>query len=257
MDRKKIKFIFQGIDDYLIGSICDDIELCNEINYPVYTKYFYPSYIIERLNEFSSLGIKFKGYGIWNTAEKKLLCIYPQDFLEQNLNYPVKYFKIVNKSKFKILGHKHFLGTILSLGIKRELLGDLIVEKNECFGITTDEIFEYLKNNLTEVANIPVIISEISANDIPIQSYEEINESVSSLRLDNLVTIIIKNSRNNAINVIDTGNVNINYVVEKEKSKQIKIGDVITVKKYGKFILDKILGESKKGKIRILIKKFI
>lgn len=33
--------MFVEIDEFLIGAICDDIELCEEIEYPVYSTFIH------------------------------------------------------------------------------------------------------------------------------------------------------------------------------------------------------------------------
>ena len=45
--------MFVEIDEFLIGAICDDIELCEEIEYPVYSKYFYPPQVCKKLSQMS------------------------------------------------------------------------------------------------------------------------------------------------------------------------------------------------------------
>ena len=257
MDRKKFQNMFDGIDEFLIGALCDDIELCEEIDYPIYSKYFYPPQLCKKILELNLGGITFSTCGLTEECEKNILAIIPKDFPKEELIFPVKYFKIINKSKFKDLEHKHYLGTIMSLGIKRELMGDLIVENNFCYGVISDEIFQFLVDNLKEIGKNPVEIVEINSNEIPKLKFEEIIDSVSSLRLDNIVATVINNSRNKSLEFIESGEVSVNYIVEKEKNKLIKEGDIITIRKKGKFIFEKVLGENKKGKIRVLIKKFI
>ncbi len=257
MDRKKFQNMFTEIDDFLLGAICDDIELCEEIDYPVYSKYFYPPQLCKKISELNIGGIVFSLCGLNEECEKNMIGVLPKDFPKEELYFPVKYFKITNKSKFKDLEHKHYLGTIMSLGIKRELMGDLIVEENSCYGVISDEIFDFLVENLKEVGRNPVLVEEINKEEIPQLKFEEIVDSVSSIRLDNIVSAMINNSRSRALELIESGEVSVNYLIEKEKNRGLKEGDIITIRKKGKFIFDKVLGENKKGKIRVLIKKFI
>lgn len=257
MDRKRFQNMFEGIDDFLLGAICDDIELCEEIEYPVYGRYFYPPQICNKLLNLKIGEIRFLLCGLNENCEKNMIATVPKDFPKDELCFPIKYFKITNKSKFKELEHKHYLGTIMSLGIKRELMGDLVVEGNSCYGVIGEELFAFLLDNLKEVGKNPVELVEITSDEIPQSKFEEIVDSVSSLRLDSMVSTILNNSRNKGLEFIEAGEVSLNYSVEKEKNKIVKEGDIITIRKKGKFIFEKILGENKKGKIRVLIKKFI
>ncbi len=129
----------------------NSIRLCEKINRIVYTDNFYSiSQIKKIINSNNKYNFDFYYKGINDEAEKNILAISPLNFLEENnmdLKFPVKFFKILNKSKFKTLEHKHYLGTILSLGIKREILGDLIVKNNICYGIIRENMFIFLKEN--------------------------------------------------------------------------------------------------------------
>lgn len=255
MDRKKFQSAFYEIDEFLLGAICDDIELCEEIDYPVYSKYFYPPNFWNRL-ESLNMGVKFAFSGINNNCEKRMIGIYPKDFDSDMLNFPVKYFKIVNESKFKELEHKHYLGSIMSLGLKREILGDLIVKDGICYGIINEELFIFLKENLKIIGKIPVEIEELVSDDIPETEFKELVESIASLRLDVITAALGNFSRTNAIEALESGDVILNYNTDKDKSKLVKEKDIISIRRKGKFLIDSVLGESKKGKIRVLIKKF-
>ncbi|RHF70130.1 RNA-binding protein [Fusobacterium mortiferum] len=257
MDRKKFQNMFVEIDEFLIGAICDDIELCEEIEYPVYSKYFYPPQVCKKLSQIEYREYNFSLCGISEGCEKNMIAVKPKDFPQEELYFPVKYFKITNRSKFKELEHKHYLGTIMSFGIKRELMGDLIVEDDSCYGIVSEEIFDFLVDNLKEVGRNPVTVEEVDRNQVPSLKFEELVDSVSSVRLDNIVSVMINNSRSKGLELIETGEVSVNYVVDKEKNSPLKEGDIVTIRKKGKFIFEKILGENKKGKIRVLIKRFI
>lgn len=255
MDRKKFKTSFEGIDEFLIASLCDDIELCEQIEYPVYTKYFYPPQITKKILDMTIGNLRFEKYGLNDDCEKNILAIYPSEFKEI-LDFPVVFFRVQNKSKFKTLAHKDYLGSILGTGIKRELLGDLIVEDDSCYGIATEESFKIIEEKLDVVGRNPVEIYKITKEEIPQMKYEEISTTVTSLRLDNIVPSIINLSRSKALELIESGFVSVNYSVEKDKSRIIKEKDVITIYKKGKYVFIKQSGENKKGKLRININKF-
>lgn len=255
MDRKKLQSLFSEIDSTLIGNFCDDIELCQQIDYPIYTKYFYPPQFWSRLDNIKE-GVEFTTIGLNDSCEKRMIGIIPKEFDRSFLEFPVKYFKIINSSKFKELEHKHFLGTIMSLGIKREILGDLIVKNGVCYGIINEELFDFLVDNLKEIGKTPVKIEEIGYQEIPESEFIDIVESVASMRFDVIVSALGNFSRNDGSEKIEAGEVLLNYGVEKEKSRIVKEKDIISIRKKGKFIIESILGETKKGKTRILAKKF-
>lgn len=231
------------------------IELCEKLDTVIYSSSFFPMSEINKIKSNNNLKFLFKGLN--ESAERKILAIYPKDFPEEYINFPIKFFKIVKKSKFISLEHKHYLGSILSLGIKREILGDLVVKNQNCYGIILESMFDFLKDNLARINSSPVEIQEISETDIPENEFQILNAVLPSLRLDSVVSAITNLSRNEATSHIDLGNVQVNYEIKREKNLKIDIDDTIIIKKYGKFIIFENKGLNKKEKIKLVIKKYI
>ena len=85
MDRKKFQNMFVEIDEFLIGAICDDIELCEEIEYPVYSKYFYPPQVCKKLSQMNIGSIGFSLCGISEGCEKNMIAVKPKNFQQEEL----------------------------------------------------------------------------------------------------------------------------------------------------------------------------
>ena len=230
------------------------IKLAEKTDTVIYSNQFFP---VSQLNNLKYSGIKFSFKGLNEDCEKKLLAVYPECFIEDYLCFPVKYFKIIKKSKFISLEHKHYLGNILSLGIKREILGDLIVKNDECYGIILENMFDFLKENLLRINSSPVEIIEIEENEVPQNQFKELNIRLSSLRLDSLISELTNLSRALSVNYIDLGNVQVNYEIQREKSYRISVGDTIIIKKYGKFRIEAENGLTKKDKVKLIVRKYI
>ncbi|MEG0235747.1 MAG: YlmH/Sll1252 family protein [Cetobacterium sp.] len=258
MNKKYFFNLFPNEDEFLIASIWEDLSLCLDIDYPVYGSIFLPPQIWTKLYDVcTSINLEIYTLGLTPDSEKKLVIFTPKFFDSSSLEEVVTYFKIDASNKFKTLQHKDFLGTIMGLGFKREILGDIIVKDNIGYCITTKDIFNIIKNNLSQINTIPVNISTISTSQIPQLEFKEITDTISSFRLDSIIASIANSSRNISTNLIESGDVLVNYNIEKSKNKIINIGSVITIRKKGKFILEKNLGENKKGKFKILIKQYI
>lgn len=248
---------FPQEEAFLVASLYEDMELSREIDYVVYSSLFFPPNIwktLEKLQDYLKIGVK--ALGLHEFSERKIIAFYPsnEDF---EFHFPIRYFKIHGENRFRDLKHKDFLGTIMSLGIKRELMGDLVVHENSCYGVILEDFFQMISDSVTSVATIPVKISEADISEIPEPKFLEINDTVSSLRLDSLVAVALNCSRGNAESLVESGDVSVDYIPEKKTSKLISPGTVLTIRKNGKFIFFKELGENKKGKIRVQLKKYI
>ena len=86
---------------------------------------------------------------------------------------------------------------------------------------------------------------------------EEIEIIVSSLRLDNVISELAKCSRNKALDIINLERVFVNFECETKKTKQIKTGDMITIRGKGRFFIKENIGQTKSGRFIIKVEKFI
>ena len=257
MDKKGFLNLFKNDDEQIIVKLWEDIELAQSIDYFIETDIFYPPNIWSVLEKININGMRFLVSGLNETSEKKNIIIIPKDFQGENPEFQLIFFKIDGTNRFKELLHKDFLGTIMSLGIKREIMGDLIVKNNICFGVIADEKYDIISKEINKIGNVPVKIKQILQEEVPESEFKTEIFLLSSLRLDSFVSSATGLSRQKSVEEIEKGNVLLNYNLEKDKSAEIKEGDILTVKKYGKFKFLNIKGESRKNKIRIDVKKFI
>ena len=136
-------------------------------------------------------------------------------------------------------------------------MGDLILIDNTAYIPVSDKIADYVILNLDKIGRASCIINVIdSKEEIPTYRFEDKIIVVASKRLDSIVSAITNISRSKVITPIEDGKILIDYVEEKDKSKNIEIGSVITIKGFGKYKLFCENGETKKGKEKILVKKY-
>lgn len=204
-------------------------------------------------------------FGGAQEAERKVAVFYPLKLTEiineQKIDFGewIKVIRITlpneNKGKFE---HKNYLGALMKLGIKREKIGDILVDENGADIIIHKEILNFLQNNLPELTRFQKSkIGEINLKDlrkINIQK-EQITITVSSMRLDNIVAELAKCSRNKALEFIEQERVFVNYEQISKQTKEIKTNDRITIRGKGRFEIKEILGGTKKGKTLVLIEK--
>lgn len=101
------------------------------------------------------------------------------------------------------------------------------------------------------------IVDVKNKNDLPKYRYDDKLITVPSKRLDSIVSTITNLSRTKVIDPIEKGKVFVDYVEEKDKSKLLEIGSLITIRGFGKYKLFLDKRETRKGKERILVKKYI
>lgn len=201
-------------------------------------------------------------YGVREDADRSILLFYPEKFtlemVEKNYQnmFDIIRIKLPNELNYE---HREFLSGIMKLGVKREKFGDIVVTDTGADIVCLKEITNYLINGLQELTRFKK--SKISIENIHnIHKKEiefiELTIIVSSIRLDNFVSELAKTSRTMAKELIEQGNVLVNYIIEEKDSKKLNIGDIITIRGKGKFIFKGIEGETRSGRILIHIQKY-
>ncbi|WP_426349461.1 YlmH/Sll1252 family protein [Alloiococcus sp. CFN-8] len=192
--------------------------------------------------------------GFFEEAERKLFSFnyYPGDNVQGTV------IAIKNKSKFRALYHKDYLGSILGLGIDRNTIGDIIVQNDVAYVAVLKDILPFIQNNLLTIGKNPCEIVPVDDfNKLPAAEFEEFNIIVTSRRLDNMVSALGSFSRGEAVKYIDRGLVLVNYLEAKEKSLMVKEGSTISIRGKGKFKVFNTVNNTKSGRSVIRINKFI
>ncbi|MGM0840816.1 MAG: RNA-binding protein [Bacillota bacterium] len=189
-----------------------------------------------------------------NTERKRAL-LYPSYYQPEEEDFGIKLFEIQYPSKFVTIEHRQVLGTLMSLGLKREKFGDILSEDDTIQLMLADEISEYVRMELTQIGK-----AKISMRDIPmkdrIESKEEWMEKVttiSSLRLDVVLAAIYNDSRQKAQTLIKSNHVKVNWKTVENASFEVEAGDVISARGYGRSKLMSIEGRTKRDKWRISV----
>ncbi|MFA6939466.1 MAG: YlmH/Sll1252 family protein [Clostridiaceae bacterium] len=253
MDRDSFFNMFTKTDETDLYSIYNDIISAESNNYPAVSKDFLTPNVWKTIIECKKqLNINVRTYGVFEESERRTLIFNSKG------NFGVKLVKIENNNKFISLSHRDYLGGVLSLGIKRQKLGDFILKDNVCYFPCKEEIAEYLSDNIKTIGNTKVKVSLIDkeAVNLLIIDYDDIAIEVPSLRLDSIVSEITKSSRNEGVNLIKRGFVFYNYSEADDKSRMISLNSVITIRGYGKYKIEDEIGKTKKGNIKIYIKKY-
>ena len=210
---------------------------------------------IDILNSESDL--KYKVDGGYENAERQLIYIFPYYIEEDDVESDLRVIQIEGNFKFKAISHRDYLGAVLGLGIRRNKIGDLLLKENVCYLTVCEEIEEFLVNNLNSIGKSPCKVTVVEDNfEELVPNFKEEIILVQSLRIDSIVSKLIRASRNRAQTMIEEGMVLLDYNRVKDKSREVKNQERITISGHGKYVLDKIIGNSKSGKFKVLVKKY-
>lgn len=157
------------------------------------------------------------------------------------------------------LTHRDFLGSILGLGITREKIGDLLVESGRCQVILMAEIAHVLLSQLEQVGRCKAKVTPLSLDQLtpPIQQKKTIRDTVATLRIDAVASSGFSLSRSKMGDYISGGKVALNGRECTKSDRTVAEGDVVTCRGLGKCILAEVSGTSKKGRVMIVMERFV
>ncbi|WP_027963118.1 RNA-binding protein [Halalkalibacillus halophilus] len=191
--------------------------------------------------------------GAYEEAERKRARLVPYYQSCEESDFNIIILEGTYPTKFVNLSHGDLLGTLMSLGIQRKKVGDLIV-KDGTFQIICDQhLAMYIQLQLTKIKNTSVKLIETPRSRLlqTDSKWVEKEGTVSSTRLDVLMKQIYNLSRQKSQTLIEKEIVKVNHRMVKEASFNLKAGDLISVRSFGRGKVIEILGETKKQKLKI------
>ena len=261
MDRKNIEKIAQNTEDkLLLAKIWDKINTGIRKNITANTCFLSPRELEMARYLFGDLPglIPFGGYA---DAERKMLCWLPE-YLEEAALYEVDGPLVCLRAEFweeDSPSHRDFLGALMGAGIARETVGDICVGKGSCDFFVTTEIAPYILQNFTSAGRTNVHLQQLPLSQVAIAEAEvkEIRDTVASLRLDGILASGFRIGRSLAVQHISAGRVAIDGLPCEKPDKLVTEGSKISVRGLGKIRLQTVGGNTKKGRISVVIHRFI
>lgn len=197
-------------------------------------------------------------WGGHEEAARRMFCsrvVKPDDFPLEAVTF---FYRLPNgSSEADRLSHRDFLGALMSLGIKRDQIGDIAVSEEGTVVFASQNVMPLIRDEISKVGRIGVRNESGIKIAMPRQKFNEMPLTVASLRLDAIVSGVCGLSRDKAASLIKSGGTAVNGIETANSSANLEEGDVFSVKGYGKFVFSDLGSLTKKGKTHITIKKYI
>lgn len=193
-------------------------------------------------------------FGGVNGTERKRAYLYP-DYMEvQQEDFQIKLFGIEYAKKFITIEHRQVLGSLMSLGLKRGKFGDILIHGDTVQFFAAAEIADYIRLQLESVGRASINLTELNIGEAVAiaEEWNEMNATVSSLRLDTVLSSLFNLSRQKSQLLIQHGHVKVNWTAVENSAFECGEGDVISARGYGRAKIISIEGKTKKDKYRVI-----
>ena len=157
------------------------------------------------------------------------------------------------------LTHRDILGALMGCGIERSAVGDLLPGEGVCDLLVTRQIAPFVLQNLTSAGRVRLQMEEIALAALrpPEQKFQYQRETVASLRLDAVCAAAFRLSREKAAQAISAHRVSIGGLPCEKADRLLQQGDVLSLRGVGKADLFEVGGTTKKGRISLLIRRYL
>ena len=262
MDRRELldKTARSEEERLLLSRVWDKREQCRLRSIPAATAFLSPQEQAAATRLLNALGQR-EGYAFWGGyegAERRMLFFLPDWQMAEPDDSTIAALRAVCRSG-ATLTHRDFLGSLMALGLTREKIGDILVESGGCQVLVDPSSLDFLVQSWDSAGREKLTVSPLPLEEltVPEAAVKEVRDTVSSLRLDNVLASAFSLSRGRAAEAVEKGSVQGNYVTCVKPDKPVSAGDTITCRGLGKCVLDSVGAPTKKGRLPVDIRRYI
>lgn len=196
-------------------------------------------------------------YGGYPDAVRQVLGVFPAYQEPEGAAFPVEVVA-VHLPKGAKPSHRDVLGSLMSLGIKRESVGDILIADRRCDVFALEPVAQLIVGELRKIGGYGVRCETGVAGEFQrTEAFQPLRGTIHSPRLDALVALLTGLAREKSAALIKSDLVQHNHQTATSRSQAFGPGDMITIRKYGKYIVDEIGNPTKKGRLPVLCRKYL
>ena len=261
MNRNQIEKIAQTPEDkLLLAKIWDKIHSGIRKNITANTCFLSPRELELSRYLFGQID-GLTAFGGYEGAERQML-VYLPEYLDESSLLGVDAPLVCLRASFyedRALTHRDLLGALMGAGIARETVGDICVGAGSCDFFVTTQIAPFILQNLTAAGRTPLHLNRIELSDVyvPEPETKQITDTLASLRLDSIISSGFRIARSQAAQYILSGKAAINGLPCEKPDKAISEGATVSVRGLGKMKPRSVNGQTKKGRISVVIDRYV
>lgn len=249
-------------DRLLLARVLDKYEQARRRNIPSATPFLSPreQQLAQGLLRAAGVRDGFAFDGGYEGAERKILVFLP-DWADPELpaEGELVFLRAVFHGADSALTHRDILGSLMGLGVERDRVGDILVSAHSADIVAAPSLLDFFLREWTGAGRVKLTVTEIDRGDleIPPAKVREIRDTVSSLRLDAVTAAAFSVSRGRAADLIAAGRVNMDHMTCIKPDRQVEEGALLTVRGLGRAKLAQVSGQTRKGRLGIVIERFL
>ena len=212
--------------------------------------------VLSQIVAYNYSDFKVEFFGGFDDAERKKAKIISNEYYD--VDYDIVCLKAKFNNKFNKVEHRNILGAVHNLGINFNRFGDIIVLENEIYIFVDDEIADYIAMEFTKAGRVNLDFQRVDLTEVKIEKkYEDFEIVSSSFRIDSIVAKITNKSRSKVKEFLEQDFIKLNHVILSNGEKTCTPEDIISIRKYGRYVVKGYTQNKKSLKYRITISKLV
>ncbi len=212
--------------------------------------------VLSQIVAYNYSDFKVEFFGGFDDAERKKAKIISNEYYD--VDYDIVCLKAKFNNKFNKVEHRNILGAVHNLGINFNRFGDIIVLENEVYIFVDDEIADYIAMEFTKAGRVNLDFQRVDLTEVKIEKkYEDFEIVSSSFRIDSIVAKITNKSRSKVKEFFEQDFIKLNHVILRNGEKTCTPDDIISIRKYGRYVVKGYTQNKKSLKYRITISKLV
>lgn len=201
--------------------------------------------------------VYFSSASSYDTEYVKVI-IAPDYYVFDESDFDIALLELTYNVKFSSLTHRQIMGTLINqLGIKRTVFGDILMGEGRAQIVVEQAMASYFIQSIQKIGRMSVSLKQVPLTmllprKVAGQSMEIL---AASWRIDAIISEILRTSRSTVSKLLERDKVKLNYASVSKSFQELEVGDLLSIRGYGRFVIVADKGTSKSGKLKLTIEK--
>ena len=195
-------------------------------------------------------------YGGYEGAERGIVCFGSEDMCYDVFQPPVVCLAVepANERFAEPLGHRDVLGALMSLGLERTVMGDILVKDTHAWLFCCERIADTVCRELRQVRHTTVRCARGEAPSFVLEPPEATELAAASERLDAVAAAVWQLSRAEAKTLVTAGQVFMNGLAAQNADAPLQEGTLVSVRGKGRFRYEGPVRQTRSGRLRVRVR---
>lgn len=229
---------------------------CSRDNRPYFTLFFPEEDTAAAKLAALSEGVVCTAWGGVTGASRVILGFSPEWAVPKPEQFPLCCLTFRYRAA-NVLKHRDFLGALMACNLTRDTIGEILIEEQIAQVFVCKQVTAVILQEIHQIGRVGVTVTE----DDPVclgteKIFSPMIGTVASLRADAITAFVTRLSREKAVQLIRQGRLTCRHVTVDSPAAQLQVGNVFSVRGYGKYLLAAVDGMTRKGRYHITIQKY-